>query len=195
MNGVFLSGSHRKEPFTARRNEGYKLPDPYSITWLKAGYDKISFSLPDLDGKMVTMDDKRFKNKVVILQIMGSWCPNCLDEAAFFAPVYEQYKGKGLEMAGLSFEKTADFSRALSNVSRLKKKYQITYPLLIANKDSISQQLPMLNKISGYPTTVFIDRKGKVRKIHTGFSGPATGHEYEKYKEDFFRLLEKLLAE
>ncbi len=195
MSGVFLSGNHSKENFTARRNEGYKLPDPYSITWLKAGYDKIKFSLPDLEGNMVTMDDKRFKNKVVILQIMGSWCPNCLDECAFFTQVYEKYKGKGLEIAGLSFEKTTVFSNAVARITRLRDKYHITYPLLAGNKDSVLQSLPMLNKISGYPTTIYIDRKGKVRKIHTGFSGPATGNEYEKYKEDFYLLVEKLLGE
>ncbi len=195
MNGVFMSGNHRKEPFVAKRNEGYRLPDPYSITWLRSGYDRIDFSLPDLEGETVTMKDKRFRNKVVILQIMGSWCPNCLDESAFMTTVYDKYKGKGLEIAGLSFEKTSDFSKAVSNVNRLKKKYHITYPLLIANKDSVVQTLPMLGKISGYPTTIYIDRKGKVRKIYTGFSGPATGNEYEKYKEDFFMLLEKLLEE
>jgi thiol-disulfide isomerase/thioredoxin len=195
MSGNYFSGNHWKEPFTAIKNEQFKLPDPYSVTWLKKGYDKIGFSLPDLEGKAVTMEDERFKNKVVIIQMMGSWCPNCLDESAFFSPVYEKYKSKGLEIVGIAFEKTADFTKAVSLVSRLKEKYHISYPLVIANRDSAAQTLPMLNKINGYPTTIYLDKKGKVRKIYTGFSGPATGKEYEKYKEDFYRLIDMLLSE
>jgi len=109
--------------------------------------------------------------------------------------VYEKYKSKGLEIVGIAFEKTADFSKAVSLVNRLKEKYHISYPLVIPNRDSAAQTLPMLNKINGYPTTIYIDKKGLVRKIYTGFSGPATGDEYLKYKEDFFRLIDMLLSE
>lgn len=195
MQGLFLSGNHSREKFSALRNERYQLPDPYTLTYLKTGYDRFDFSLPDLDSHLVSLQDERFRNKVVIVQIMGSWCPNCMDESAFFSKVYEQYQPKGLEIVGLAFEKTTDFSKSVSNVSRLKDKYRIAYPLLIGKRDSVTQALPMLTKIKGYPTTVFIDRKGIVRKIYTGFSGPATGDSYIKYKEDFFRLIEKLLVE
>jgi len=195
IKGMYYSGMHWKEPFVAKRNENFRLPDPYSLTTLKKGIDRISFSLPDLNGKPVSPDDENFKNKVVILQLMGSWCSNCLDESAFLAPVYDKYKERGLEIIGISFEKTTDFSKAVSLVSRLKAKYHISYPLVIASRDSAAATLPMLTKIMGYPTTIYIDKKGKVRKIYTGFSGPATGVEYEKYKEDFFRLIETLLNE
>lgn len=195
MNGVFLSGNHSKENFTAIKNEKYTLPDPYTLTFLKKGYDRLDFSLPDLDSNLVSLKDDRFKNKVVLVQIMGSWCPNCMDESAFFSKVYNQYHAKGLEIVGIAFEKTVDFSKSVSNVQRLRDKYRITYPLLIAKRDSVAQTLPMIGKIMGYPTTIYIDKKGMVRKIYTGFSGPATGNEYMKYKEDFGRLVEKLLLE
>lgn len=195
MNGVFLSGNHSKENFTAIKNEKYTLPDPYTLTFLKKGYDRLDFSLPDLDSNLVSLKDDRFKNKVVLVQIMGSWCPNCMDESAFFSKVYNQYHAKGLEIVGIAFEKTVDFSKSVSNVKRLKDKYHITYPLVIAKRDSVAQTLPMITKIMGYPTTIYIDKKGMVRKIYTGFSGPATGNEYMKYKEDFGRLVEKLLLE
>jgi len=195
MTGIYLSGNHWKENFVAKRNDKFKLPDPYSITYLKKGFDKMAFTLPDLEGRAVSLTDKMFQDKVVIIQVMGSWCPNCMDESAFFSGVYEKYKDRGLRIVGLSFEKTPDFAHAASNIKRLRDRYHITYPLLIGNRDSVAQTLPMLNKIAGYPTTIYVDKKGKVRKIYTGFSGPATGNEYEKYKEDFYRLLEKLLTE
>jgi len=53
----------------------------------------------------------------------------------------------------------------------------------------------MLNKVVSYPTTIFIDKKGKVRKIHTGFNGPATGDKYIAFKEDFESFVEMLLGE
>lgn len=195
MSGIYRSGNHWQEPFSAIRNEQAALPDPYSITWLKEGYKQVDFSLPDLDGQHVSPLDSRFRNKVLLVEVMGSWCPNCMDESAFLAKAYEQYKSQGLEIIGLAFEKTADFNQAVANVTRLKTRYHISYPLVIANKDSVTSTLPMLNKISGYPTTIFIDKKGKVRKIYTGFSGPATGNEYMKFQGDFHRLVQMLLME
>jgi hypothetical protein len=53
----------------------------------------------------------------------------------------------------------------------------------------------MLNKVMGYPTTIFIDRKGTVKRIYTGFTGPATGKYYEKYQDDFDAYVLKLLSE
>jgi len=57
------------------------------------------------------------------------------------------------------------------------------------------QSLPMLNHIMSFPTTVFIDKKGFVRRIHTGFNGPATGKHYEEFVNDFTKYMEKLINE
>lgn len=198
MHGMYYSGNHWKEPWVAYRDEGAQLPDAYTITYMKPGYDKFDFRFPDLDSNMVSFSDKRFKGKVTVIQIMGSWCPNCMDETAFLAPFYEKHKKKNFEVIGLAFEKTNDFKKSVSNVKRLISRFHVDYPILIAgtsNKEDASKALPMLNKISSYPTTIIIDKKGMVRKIHTGFNGPATGKLYDRFTEEFTMLIEKLMEE
>lgn len=197
MHGTYYSGNHWQEPWQAKRNSRFELPDPYSLTFLKAGYNRLNFSFPDLNGNTVSLSDDRFKNKVVIVQIMGSWCPNCMDETAVFAPLYDKYQSKGLEIIALAYEKTDDFEKAKQNLERWKSRFNIHYTMLVAGQPGpdAAKTLPMLNGINSYPTTFFIDRKGAVRKIYTGINGPATGNEYEKWKDDTFGLVEKLLAE
>ncbi|MEO8150016.1 MAG: TlpA disulfide reductase family protein [Bacteroidia bacterium] len=198
IKGMYYSGNHWKEPWIAMRDEKAELPDAYSITYMKPGYDKFDFRFPDLDSNMVSFSDKRFKGKVTVIQIMGSWCPNCLDETIFLAPFYEKHKDKKFQIIGLAFEKTNDFKKSVSNVKRLSARYNVQYPILIAgtsNKEDAAKALPMLNKITGYPTTIIIDKKGNVRRIHTGFTGPATGKYYDRFVEEFTLMIEKLERE
>ena len=132
----------------------------------------------------------------MLLQIMGTWCPNCLDETSYFVEYYNQHHNEGLEMIGLSFEKTTDFKKASSNVKRLVQHYQIPYPVLIAGsvgKDAVANAIPGITNFFSYPTTIFINRKGEVVKVHAGFSGPATGNDYEFYKKEFNAAMEELL--
>src|SRR6185436_1561386 len=196
MKGIYLSGNHWQEDWVAERNEKIELPNPDSLTFLKSGFDKIKFSFPDTDSNFVALSDKKFQNKVIVIQIMGSWCPNCMDESIFLSDYYKKNNSKGIEFIGISFEKTNDFKKAVSNVNRVKERLGIPYTLLLAgNRENANSALPMLNKIMGYPTTIFIDKKGAVRKIYTGFTGPATGKYYERYKDDFDRFITMLLSE
>lgn len=196
MKGLYLAGNHWKENWEAERNEEIGLPDPDSLTFLKNGYDKMDFSFPDCDSNFVKLSDKNFQDKVVVIQIMGSWCPNCLDETAYLSEYYKKNHLRGIEIIGISFEKTSDFQKAVSYVKKMKTRFGIDYTVLIAgNRDNTNTALPMLNRVMGYPTTIFVDKKGKVRKIYTGFSGPATGKYYEKYKDDFNDFINKLLSE
>lgn len=196
INGLYYSGNHWKEEWIATKNDTIELPDADNITKLKAGQNTVSFNFKNLDGSDFLFPNDEYKDKVTVLQIMGSWCPNCMDETAFLSPFYNRYKSKGFEVIGLSFEKTDDFTKAVSLINRTKVKYNVNYRLLAAgNRSLASQNMSMLEKINGYPTTIFIDKKGIVRKIHTGFTGPATGKYYEKFKDDFTTFIEKLLSE
>ena len=199
ITGTFYSGTHWKEPFVAKRNANYELPSAESLTYLKEGYDSIAFTFPDENGNEISLSDERFKDKVTLVQIMGTWCPNCLDESKYLANYYKQ-NSEGLEIVGLAFEYVKTKEKAFKNISRLKKRLGITYPILLAqfgssNKQKANDKLPMLNHVLSYPTTIFIDKKGKVRKIHTGFNGPATGNEYTKFKTEFEAFIWKLKAE
>ena len=200
INGTFYSGNHWKEPFTAKRNDAFELADANQLTYLKEGYDSIGFTFPDDNGSKVSLSDARFKDKVVIVQIMGSWCPNCLDESNYYSTFYNANKEKGLEIVALAFEYAKTEKAAFDNIKRLKDRVGIDYPILLAqtgttSKEKAQEKLPMLNHILSYPTTIFIDKKGVVRKIHTGFNGPATGDKYIEFKTEFEAFVNELLAE
>jgi hypothetical protein len=121
-----------------------------------------------------------------------------MDETKFLSGFYDQYKIKGVEVIGLAFERNPDFSKAASNLTRLKTRFNVTYELLITEKtgkDQASSALPMLNAVMAFPTTIYIDKKGSVRKIHTGFNGPATGEKYTDFVKETTRFIESLLNE
>src|SRR5690606_34823515 len=111
---------------------------------------------------------------------------------------YNSYKEKGLEVVALCFETSNDFEKAKKNVVAHKNHFKANYDFLIAgtaNTKSASAALPMLNKVMSFPTTIFIDKKGVVRKVYTGFYGPSTGNYHIQYLEQTTSFIEKLLAE
>lgn len=129
---------------------------------------------------------------------MGSWCPNCLDENAFLAEWYKANHDRGVEIIGLAFERKNDFELARKSLTNLKTRLDIQYEILFAGQsgtESASKALPQLNGITSFPTTIFIDKKGNVRKVHSGFNGPATGKFYEEFKAEFNTLIDQLEAE
>ncbi|CAL2063644.1 TlpA disulfide reductase family protein [Tenacibaculum sp. 190524A05c] len=200
LNGFFYSGNHWKEPFTAKLNNAYELPGAESLTYLREGYDKIEFSFPNEKGELISLEDNRFKDKVTVVQIMGTWCPNCLDESKYYAEYYNNHKSKDLEFVALAFEVAKTKEEGFQLIKRLKEQTGINYPVLLAQYRSSSKidaqkKLPMLNHVLSYPTSIFIDKKGKVRKIHTGFNGPATGVKYTEFKQNFESFITKLLEE
>jgi len=200
MVGDFYSGNHSKETFTGKRNKNFELPDEYTLTFIKEGYNTFNFSFPDLEGNIVSLSDNRFKDKVVLIQLMGSYCPNCLDETKFYSKFHEANKDRGLEIVALAFENAKTKEKAISAINRMKNKVGLNYPILLAqvgtnDKAKAREKLPMLNHVLSYPTTVFIDKKGMVRKIHTGFNGPATGQKYLDFQEEFNNFVNTLLNE
>jgi peroxiredoxin len=198
LQGGFWSGNAWQESWTAVRNDDARLADATKLTFLKPGYDRFTFEFPNLAGELVSLDDPRFDGKVVVVTLAGSWCPNCHDEAQFMAPFYARYRDQGLEVVALMYEHLEDREAAARQVQRFRDKFRIEYTTLLAgisDKTEAARTLPALNQVLAFPTTIFIDRRGKVRQIHTGFSGPGTGEHFEKLKRDYTALVESLLAE
>ena len=198
LKGVLWTGVAGYKTWTAKPDPNAMLPDATKLTFLKPGAEEINFSFMDSKGKTVSLSDPGFKNKVIVLQILGSWCPNCMDETNFLAPWYKKNKKRGVEIVGLAFEKSDNPEVSNPKIKRMITRFGIEYPVLLAgtNTDAgTAKALPMLNKVMSYPTTIYIDKKGKVREIHTGFSGPGTGKYYEQFVEEFTQLADKLLSE
>lgn len=196
--GHFWSGKNWHEDWTGMADPNAALPDANSLTFLKEGYDGISFAFPDLNGDTVTLNDPRYKNKVIILQIFGTWCPNCMDETRFYRDWYADNKDKEVAIIGLAYEQKADFGYASSRVKKMIERMDAGYDFLIAgtaDKKAAAATLPMLNHVISFPTSIFINKQGKVVKIHTGFSGPGTGVHYDRFVEEFNATMSELLAE
>lgn len=194
-NGILVGGPTWREKWIAVRNDKAELPDPEKETSLKPGVEKVEFAGFNLKGDKISFDDPKYKDKVVMLQIMGSWCPNCMDETRLLAKLYDTYKPKGLEIIGLCYESN-DFNAAKPRIERFAQqigaKYDFLYMGEVGNK-SVLETLPFLKEFKGYPTTIYLDKNHKVTKIYTGFEGPGTGEHYEKLKNEITQYIEKLL--
>jgi thiol-disulfide isomerase/thioredoxin len=198
LKGDFYAGKNSHETWAGVKNERAVMPDAESLTALKPGFEKLEFSFPDLNGNKVSLVDEKFKNKVVILQIFGTWCPNCMDETKFLVPWYNANKDRGVEVLGLAYERKDDFNYAKERVQKMKDKLDVTYDFVIAgvnDKEKAAETLPALNKVVAFPTTIFVGKDGKVKHIHTGFEGPGTGIYYERFQERFNQIVNELLAE
>lgn len=197
IKGLFWSGTHWEEKWIAFKNSSAKLANPDSLTFIKND-SPIEFSFNSSEGNEVTYPSHDFENRVVILQIMGSWCPNCLDETMYLSELQKQYKNKGLSVLALAFERTRSEEQGMKNIQSIKQKTSADYPFLLAgyNRNTKATDVfPMLNHIMSYPTTIFIDKKGVVRKIHTGFYGPGTGEYYDSFVKETEAFIDELLAE
>ncbi|MBO0798400.1 MAG: TlpA family protein disulfide reductase, partial [Blastocatellia bacterium] len=173
-------------------------PDPNEYTKLKNPAEPFRFSFPDLNGRIVSSADERFRNKVVIVTIGGSWCPNCHEEAAMLQDFYNRYQAQGLEIVGLMFEYTGDAERDREQMKVFARRHNVRYPLLLAgttDEGEVEKKLPQLENFSAYPTTIFIGRDGRVRRIHAGFEGQATGERHAKLKAELEELVKELLEE
>ncbi len=194
MLGTFRSGSHYTTNFSAKRNDGFQLGNPEALTYLKDGYKQFAFEFEDENGQMVSLNDPSFKGKNKIVQILGTWCPNCADETEFLREYFEKHPNENVAVIGLAFEKHKEKDKAYQAIRTFKNRFGIEYPILWAGshkKELASQQLPMLNKVISYPTMIFLDQNNQVLKIHTGFFGPATS-KYSEFEEEFHAFVQNL---
>lgn len=198
FSGELSLGIYNNVKFDGAKNAQAELPDPYKLTYLKEGYKKLDFTLPDLNGQTVSLSDAKYKGKVVIVEIIGTWCPNCTDQTAFLAPWFKKNKARGVEAIAIGFEQKDDLEYARYTLGKLKDKYSIEYDILfggIADKKVASEKLPALNRMMAFPTTIIIDRKGDVRQIHTGYTGEVTGNYFKSYVEKWNEDLNALIEE
>lgn len=174
------------------------LPAPANYethTTVRDPNEKFAFKFPDADGKLVSSDDPRFKDKVVLAIVTGTWCPNCHDEAQFLVELDKKYRSKGLEIVALDFEEPEQQSTLLRERAFVKQ-YGVQYTYLIAGAPAeMWEKVPQLVNLNTWPATVFVGRDGLVKSIHSGFASPASGDFNQQLKEEFTAKIEKLLAQ
>lgn len=197
ITGVLYSGNSGKSTFNSQFNETFELTHPDSLTHVVSN-TPLKFQFKDLSGNFYDYPNTSTTGKVVIIELMGSWCPNCLDEAHYLKEVYNSYTREKVEIISVAYEVGEQFEQFREKVTRMSTKLTIPYTVLIggkASKQLASEHFPMLNRVMSFPTTLIIDKKGSIRKVHTGFNGPATGNYYTDFKKEMSEFIDQLLAE
>ena len=184
-----------RRPAEARKQNLPAPTDPTQQTTVKDPSVPFAFSFPDLSGKTVSNTDPQFRNKVVIVAIGGSWCPNCHDEAPFLASLYKRFQSKGLEIVNIDFEQ-GDPATDLPRLRAFIEHYGITYPVLVGGTtDQLAEKIPQGVNLNCWPTSFFLGRDGRVVETHAGFAGPGNTVGHAALERDITSLIEKLLAE
>jgi thiol-disulfide isomerase/thioredoxin len=195
LRGDFWSSDTWHETWTAKRDASATLPDAWKLTTADTRHlGRLRF--PDLKGKPRALTDPAFAGKARILVVFGSWCPNCKDETAYMVELHRRFKRRGLSIVGLAFEHSGDRARDTRQLKTYAKRQGIEFPLLLAglsDKRKASQVLPLLDRVRSYPTTLFLHEDGRLHSVHTGFTGPGTGVEYEKLRKRFESIIAELL--
>ncbi len=202
QDGTLEIVRNRDEKMIAVRATDAKLKDvpeptdPSRHSSVKDPTEPFKFSFPDMTGKVLSNTDPRFRNKVVIVSISGSWCPNCHDEAPFLAELYRTYQSKGLEIIALSFEEEAQKAKGYPRLLAFNKRYGVEYPVVLAGEQAdLAEKVPQIHNLNSFPTTIFLGRDGLVRGVHAGFAGAASGVFHDSAKEEITATVERLLAE
>ena len=198
--GIFYNGYAGKEIWKAKKNIAVDLPEINEPVRLREGVSKLNFTFNDLQDIPISINDDKYKNKVVIIQLMGSWCANCLDETRFLSDYYKSKRGGGIEIIALAYELTTDLNRSKNSVAKFQKLFDVQYPMLItgvtaSDEKKTEKTLPQLTSIKSFPSTIFIDKKGNVRDIQTSFYGPGSGEYYIASKKKFYETVDRLLNE
>ena len=123
-----------------------------------------------------------------------------MDETQFLSSYYAANHQRGVEVLGLAYEYTTNYETSKKSLQAFQQRFNVQYPILVTGvtvMDSLKTEktLPQLQNIEAFPTSIFIDKKGTVRKIFTGYSGPATGEHFTEFKQEFNGLVDGLLAE
>jgi len=194
--GEFFSGKHYRTDWYALKNESFELTHPDSLTYV-VNEEPISFELMKLDKSIYKYPNESLKNKVVLIQIMGTWCPNCLDESNYLRGINERYPNQ-LEVLAVTFETQKTTDEKIEKVKKYKDALNLNYTFLIggdACKPCAADLFPQLSEIISFPTLIFIDKAGAIRKIHTGFSGPGTVDYYLNFVAETDAFIETLVNE
>lgn len=202
MSGVFYSGGKSSSPFKAIKDETVQLRDEAELTYLIKRDERVLLkNLIKMNGRKTNIDLSK-NGHVTLIQIMGTWCPNCIDETSLLKELQAAYGKQGLEIIALGFEVGTDTKKQRSRLKKFAMELQVNYPVYLAgtsSKEAAAAYFPMLNGIMSFPTSILVDQQGKIIAIHTGFSGPATGGAYtelvNKYKQEIENALEGAIAD
>lgn len=191
--GTMHAGLSYNQKFITKNDPKFSLRDPYKITTYKGNL--LEISLPNLKNEQVKIINK---GTPAVIQIFGSWCPNCIDETKYFLEWKKKNPNKKIDFKIVSFERSPNKKHALKMLKKTQSIYKINYPVLIGGytkENKVSDVFKDIKNFISFPTSIYVDKSGNVKEIHAGFNGPATGEYYENFKIHFKKLIDSLLNE
>ncbi|MFK7740288.1 MAG: redoxin domain-containing protein [Planctomycetota bacterium] len=198
IEGDFWSSDSWHEAWTATRDPDAVLADGFSLTRMRDDAAVETTPFLDLDGQQRTLADAGLAGTVRILEVFGTWCPNCQDHGAYMAELHRRYADRGVKIIGLAFEHAGDAEHSIRQVQTFVARHGVEYPVWLggsSNKQEATKQLGFFDRVRSFPTTVFLDHRGQVRGVYQGWSGPATGASHVRLKRRFEERIDALLAE
>jgi thiol-disulfide isomerase/thioredoxin len=195
LQGEFRSGHLFRTLWTAWQDPGFLLGDADTLTHVKPG-ESIQFKVNTPSGQEITFPSPSMNNKIKVFTVMGTWCPNCRDEQIFLRDFLKENPeiASEMEVIAFSFERHEDPAKANQHLQQYRQKMNLPYEVVYAgkaNKDAASQFFPALNHVMAFPTMMILDKKNQVRRVHTGFDGPATS-KHEAFKSGFKSFIQSL---
>ena len=169
------------------------------VTWNPA-VDLWALEFTDANGETVTLETVLGGRRGTVIEVMGTWCPNCHDATRMIEEIRDAMGATitPVRVVSLAFEYTDDQARSLRQIEAYKARFDISDPILlagVAKKEEVVRVLPGLSEMRSFPTTIFLKADGTVLAVHSGFAGPATGAEHEKLKKRYAALMGELAGE
>lgn len=200
VGGVFYKGLDGKELWTAEKTSTKDFYSATIRTFYKQNKEQLNFSFPDLNGDSISINDSQFKNKVVIVQILGSWCANCMEETKFLNQWYRKNQSRGVAIVGLCYERSAKFKEAVQGVLTFQNRFSVSYPLLLTgvplkNQEMVQNTLSQLKGLINFPMLIFLNKKGNISIVIAGAPGPSNPGHFKAYKKEFNKTVDSLLKE
>ncbi|PWN05994.1 TlpA disulfide reductase family protein [Rhodohalobacter mucosus] len=180
--------------WTAEQDDTAELPDPFGIIDLNAQNIRPNLNaLAALDEQTVTAED--YEGKVLIVQLMGTWCTNSRDQTLYLTNWLQEHDYPGLEILSVNYEANYSPEYGLQRIESYKERLNIPYKMILGgplSKRAAAEPFPFMDQILAFPTLVFIDKDGYARYVHSYFNGPATGEYYHEFDRRFNEIVEEL---
>lgn len=196
LTGMFWSGDWHSEAWFAVRDISITLADPRMSVQVSRIVDMDAIRLPDPAGIEHTVAQLTEGGRCIIIEIMGTWCPNCKDASVFLSSLHEEYADQGLRIVSLAFELTGDELRDRQQIQIYIDRMHLPFPVLYAgqaDKATASASLPFIERVKAYPTFIVLNEFGGVVMTYSGFNGPATGQKHIEMRRNFVRIIRDVL--
>ena len=189
-DGHFYSGNHYHTTWSAAPAEPWD--SSVALDQLSPPADSLFVRLIDVDGNPYERTLLPKEGRVTVLDVLGTWCPNCMDEVRLLSALPMEHA----DQLSVAFERPDSAVEAYDRLNDFRAEMGVDWDVVLggkASKQVAADAFPFLDRIISFPTTLFIQHDGTVH-VHSGFNGPATGAAYEEEVAAFKRYAAPVIS-